>query len=264
MKKTLLILCCAFASNTYAQLDAIDDLFLSDTPIYGEQVKTFTMTGELGILEATGNTQGTTLTGKVNAKHNLLDWHHQYTVNFLYKRNDRDLEDGSSESFTSAQRVFLSTQSEYKLEDPNHRLFIYGEYEDDRFNGYDYQAAMAVGWSTQVWDTKDSELRYSVGPGYAVSRVDDGSDGDDQMGLIVRAALEYEKKLTETSTFRQFFSTETDTDFSRSVSETSLAARINGALAMKLSLNMIHNTRPQHVGSSLDTETAVTLVYNFF
>jgi putative salt-induced outer membrane protein YdiY len=143
-------------------------------------------------------------------------------------------------------------------------LFFYGEYEDDRFNAYQYQAALAVGYSDRLWDSEKSELRYSIGPGYALSRLNKEEQGQEQSGLILRAAIEYEKNITETATFRQFVSTEADSKFSRSVSETSLAAKINGSLAMKLSLNMTHNKSPDNNGKSLDTQTAVTLVYNFY
>lgn len=239
-------------------------LYLADAPArMAEDTETFKMTGELGVLFAQGNTEGSTITGKLNASHNLDDWQNRYNANFLYKQNTREIE-GRDQTFTSAQKFFLSSQSDYKLEDPKNRLFIYAEYEDDRFNRYDYQAAMAMGWSSKLWDTEGSEFRYSIGPGYAMSRLEDTVAGEDQIGLIVRASMEYEKKLNDKATFRQFLSTETDSDFSRSVSETSLAARINGALAMKLSLNMIHNRSPNHVGRNLDTETAVTLVYQFF
>ena len=76
--------------------------------------------------------------------------------------------------------------------------------------------------------------------------------------------MEYEKKLTKYATFRQYVSTETDDEFSRSISETSVDAKISGALKMKLSVAMTHNRSPQQLDEALDTQTAVTLVYQFF
>ncbi len=264
MKLICAILLCFASSQSLAKLNVMQSLYLADVPAFDtDGSEEFKMTGELGILLAGGNTQGTTLKGKVNATHNMRDWSNQYIANFLYKQNERDV-DGEQERVTSAQKIFMSAQSDYKLGDPTRRLFMYGEYEDDRFNQYDYQAALAVGWSEQLWEDEVSEFRYSVGPGYAMSRLNSPEQGEDQMGMIIRAAMEYERKLSDKATFRQFISTEADSDFSRSVSETSLAAKINGSLAMKLSVNMIHNKSPDNLGKSLDTETAVTLVYQFF
>ena len=257
----LLLLTCL---PLHARMNVMKSLYLGDAPgSVSEEDKKFEMTGELGVLFAQGNTEGTTLTGKLNANQNTPNWNNRYVANFLYKQNNRDV-DGEEQRVTSAQKVFVSAQADYKLEQPSNRLFMYGEYEDDRFNRYKYQAALAIGWSSQLWDTEDSEFRYSVGPGYAMSRLNDSTQGEDQMGMIVRAAMEYQKKLNDKATFRQFVSTEADSDFARSVSETSLAAKLNGSLAMKVSLNMIHNKSPDNIGKSLDTETAVTLVYQFF
>ena len=264
MKLNCAFLLLIFSSTAYAKLDVLQALYLQETPIFDEDTqKRFTMTGELGLLLAEGNTDGTTLTGRLNARQNLPKWNNTYVANFLYKQNERDI-DGEQRRVTSAQKLFASVQSDYKLENPENRLFMYGEYEDDRFNRYDYQAALAIGYSANLWETPESELRYSIGPGYAISRLTESDQGQDQMGMIIRAAMEYEKKLSEKATFRQFLSTEADDEFSRSVSETSLAAKINGSLAMKVSLNMVHNKSPDSIGKSLDTETAVTLVYQFF
>lgn len=247
----------------FANFDVMESLYLADAPEVDDAQGSFKMTGELGLLVAGGNTQGTALNGSLNASHNSKQWHNQYVANLLYKQNERDIE-GQQQRVTSAQKVFLSAQSDYKLNDPQKRLFLYGEFEDDRFNRYAYQAALAMGWSEQLWRNDSSEFRYSIGPGYAISKLNEPSEGQEQSGMIVRAAIEYERKISEKATFRQFLSTETDSAFSRSVSETSLAAKINGSLAMKLSLNMIHNKSPDNIGKTLDTETAVTLVYQFF
>lgn len=256
-----LLTCLLLSQYVEAKMDFQDLLKPVEAPSSGDK-KLLDMTAELGVLLAKGNTEGTTLTGKINATHQTQSWINNYQGNFLFKQNDRTV-DGERESFTSAQRIFVSTQLDYKLEDPSERLFMYGEFDDDRFNNFEYQAALAIGWSEELWKDQQSEFRYSIGPGYAVSRLKD-EEGQDQMGMIIRAALEYRNKLFENATFRQFFSTEADQEFSRSVSETSLAATITGSLAMKLSLNMIHNRNPNSTAKSLDTETAVTLVYQFF
>lgn len=242
----------------------MDSLYLAEPPVFDpEDEESLEMTGEFGILSTTGNTDGTALSTKVNLRQNLTRWFNNFNANFLYKKNRRE-EDGKRQNVTIAQRMTLSSQSDYKLEKENARLFFYGEYEDDRFNVYQYQAALAIGYSDQLWDSEKSEFRYSIGPGYALSRLNNEEEGQEQSGMILRAAIEYEKRITETATFRQFVSTEADSEFSRSVSETSLAAKINGSLAMKVSLNLTHNKSPDNVGNRLDTQTAVSLVYNFY
>ena len=159
------------------------------------------------------------------------------------------------------QKYFLSGQGNYKLENPDHRLFIFGSYEDDRFSSFDYQSTLAVGWNQKVWETETSKFEYSVGPGYSYAET---IEGESISGLIVRGALDYQWKISDTATFRQVLSTEVGSDNTKSKSETSLSAQINGSLAMKVSLTMDHNTDVADDTENLDTQTAVTLVYTFF
>lgn len=264
MKRICVVLLLFASFSNSAKLNVMDSLYLAEPPVFDpEDEESFEMTGELGVLATTGNTDGTSISTKVNVRQNLTNWFHNFNANFLYKQNNSE-EGEERKKQTIAQKITLSSQTDYKLKKENARLFAYGEYEDDRFNAYQYQAAIAVGYSDSMWKSEKSEFRYSVGPGYALSRLNSEEEGQEQSGIILRAAIEYEKKISETATFRQFVSTEADSDFSRSVSETSLAAKINGSLAMKVSLNMTHNKSPDNNGKSLDTQTAVTLVYNFY
>ena len=115
-----------------------------------------------------------------------------------------------------------------------------------------------------MWRSNKSELKYSLGPGYAISEIEENSNKVEYRGLIVRAAMEYKRKFSAHATFRQFLSTEADPDFTKTRSETTLSTKLNGALGMKLSFVMNHDTGVAQGREELDTQTAVTLVYNFF
>lgn len=271
MKLFFVVLLLLLSGQSAANTDVMRTLFLSKAPFQDEEQnqKTdvhkdlFELSGELGVIYASGNTTGTTLTGKINGKQDLKQWHNRYAAKVLYQQNEQDFEE-QTRLATSAQSVTVSVQSDYKLSDPKNRLFMFAEYDDNRFNSYRYQASLAVGWTEELWADNESELIYSIGPGYARSIAKPATDAQSQMGLILRAAMEYEKKLSEYATFRQYVSTETDDDFSRSISETSLDAKISSSLKMKLSVAMTHNRSPQALDEALDTQTAVTLVYQFF
>ncbi|WP_414702060.1 YdiY family protein [Paraglaciecola sp. 2405UD69-4] len=217
---------------------------------------------EFGFLLATGNTNTFTTNAKLNISQELKAWSYQLLGDFLYTQSEVEV-DGKKDNAASAQKVFLSGQVDYKLKDPNNRLFFYGDYERDRFNEYHYQAAIAAGWSSRLWNTEQSQFRYSIGPGYSMSEEDDDSTVEDQTGLIVRAAVEYKCQLSPQATFRQYLSTEADTEYTKTRSESSLSTRLSGALAMKLSIILNHDTGINNQDEELDTEAAVTLVYQF-
>ncbi|MEP7702602.1 DUF481 domain-containing protein [Paraglaciecola sp. 25GB23A] len=239
-------------------------LYMAEKPSYAiGQDSEMSMIGEFGLVVAAGNTNTSTITAKINTSQELEYWSYQVISDVLYKRSSSVVE-GERVDATSAQKLFLSTQLDYKLPDPNNRVFIYGEYEDDRFSGFDYQTSIAAGWTSRLWRDDISELKYSIGPGYAVSKFEPVKNLPDEQSLIVRAAFEYKHKFNKQATFRQFVSTEAATDSTKTKSETSLSTKINGSLAMKLTFVLNHDTGVSQETEELDTETAVTLVYQFF
>ena len=143
-------------------------------------------------------------------------------------------------------------------------FFIYGEYENNRFSGFRYQAALAAGWTSRLWHDKESEFKYSVGPGYAIAEFEQDNSDEDNKGLIIRAAMEYKRKFSDHATFRQFLSTEADQEFTKTKSETTLSTKLTGDLAMKLSFVMDLDTGVGPDIEELNTQAAVTLVYQFF
>lgn len=223
--------------------------------------KDFTMDGELGVIFTTGNTETTSVKGRISANQELEMWTNDYLLEALYQQDKEDNELGESVTKTTAQRFFLSAQGNYKLENPKNRLFAFASYEDNRFGAFAYQATIAGGWNSQWFKTENSRLNYSIGPGYAFA---EEQDGKDVSGFIIRAAMDYQWKISDTSTFKQIVSTEIGANNTKSKSETSITAKINGSLSMKASLLLNHNTDVADGRENLDTETAVTLVYTFF
>ncbi len=218
--------------------------------------KALTMDGEFGFIFTTGNTDTTSASAGLNAKHELENWSNDYLIEGLYKK---DTIDGVEQ--TSAQKFFASAQGNYKLENPNHRLFAFASYEDDRFSNFAYQATVAGGWNQKLWDDEKSSFEYSVGPGYSFA---EDQAGEDLNSVIVRGSLGYRWTISESAKFSQTFSTEVGEENVKSRSETALSAQISGGLSMKLSLKLDHNSDVNPGVKKLDSETAVTLVYTFF
>ena len=242
MKQSLILLGLCAAGNAFA----------------ADEVKPFTMDGEFGYIATTGNTETTSVKGKLSAHQELTQWSNDYTLEALYKRDEVG---DSPVDETTAQKYFLSAQGNYKLENPDHRLFGFASYEDDRFSSYNYQATLAAGWSQKMWEDDTSKFSYSIGPGYSFSET---TEGVEQNGMIVRAALDYNWKISDTANFKQLLSTEVGSDNTKSKSETSVSAQISGGLSLKLSFLMDHNSDVDGDTDKLDTQTAVTVVYSFF
>jgi putative salt-induced outer membrane protein len=240
MKKTLILFGLCAAGNVFAD---------------GE-VKSFSMDGEFGFIATTGNTETGSIRGKLSAHQDLTQWSNDFIVEALYKKDEIN-----GVGLTTAQKYFLSGQGNYKLENPAHRLFGFASYEDDRFSSFNYQATLASGWSQEMWEDDTSKFSYSIGPGYSFNQTNEGKE---QNGMIVRAAFDYQWKISDTANFKQLLSTEVGSDNTKSKSETSVSAQISDDLSLKVTLILDHNSDVADDIDNLDTQTAVTLVYSFF
>jgi putative salt-induced outer membrane protein YdiY len=245
MTKSMLVLALIAATNAMA----------------ADEVKPFTMDGEFGFIATSGNTETTSVKGKLAAHQELERWSNDFMIEALYKKDEVTLENGEQVSQTTAKKYFLSGQGNYKLDNPDHRIFAFASYEDDRFSSFDYQSTIAGGWSQKMWEDDTSKFEYSIGPGYSFAK---RIDGTSENGVIVRGALDYQWKISDTATFKQLLSTEVGEDNTKSKSETSVSAQINGSLSLKLSLTMDHNSELLDGTENLDTQTAATVVYTFF
>lgn len=235
-------------------------LSFCSTMVHAQEDKTFSMEGGLGFIFTTGNTETTSITASIAATQELEKWSNDYKAEGLYKQETVAV-DGVEEDRTSAQKFFASAQGNYKLDNPNNRLFAFASYEDDRFSSYKYQSTIAAGWNQKVWDNKKTSFEYSVGPGYSFSKT---NADESQNEIVGRASFAFKWLISDTAKFTQTASTEVGSSNTKSRAESALSATISGNLSMKLALKLDHNSDVAPGLENLDTETAVTLVYTFF
>ena len=237
MKTTLTVLATAMlvAGNVYAE-EAPKSLWKASA--------------ELGFVTTSGNTETETLNAKASASTDREQWRHKGEVTALKS---------SDAVNTTAEKYTLMVQSDYKLEGKN---FLFGvvTYDDDKFSGYDYRVTEAIGYGRRVIEETDMTLDLEIGPGARQSKLDSGET--DSEGLI-RAAAIYNWTISKTSKFGEALTVEAGEDVTVTKSVTSLSSQIEGNLSMKVTFTY-KNTSEVPVGvEETDTETAITLVYNF-
>ncbi|MDM7859559.1 DUF481 domain-containing protein [Alteromonas sp. ASW11-36] len=268
MKKQLILLAGSvlFCNQASAATNIMKSLYVADFDVGSDTAveEGFTLEGEFGFLTASGNTNAASIKGALSADQETQNWSNQYRLEMLYKESEVERE-GENIRDVTAQRFYSTVQMDYKLGNPDHRLFVFGEYDNNRFSAYQYQAAIAAGWAQKAIDEDDYQFRYSIGPGYGIAIDHDGDTDNENHGFIVRASVEYKQQLATGAKLRQFLSTEANSDATRSRSETSISAQIMDSLAMKLSFIMNYNSGMNDAGQdNLDTETSIALVYQFF
>ena len=171
---------------------------------------------------------------------------------------ERDYFRESQDSVTNADKFYGSYQGDYKLTEPN-ALFGRVSYENDKFSGYAYQEDITFGYSRRLLDRPNMRLTGDVGAGERRSKLDDGTTQNEAIG---RLALRYKWQISESALFKQGVSAELGSNTILR-SETSIQSTIVGNLAMKLAVNVKHQSEVPAGFKQTDTESSITLVYNF-
>lgn len=215
---------------------------------------------ELGAITTSGNTAGTSVTGKIDARQELEEWSNQYIATGYFKEDEKRNRDGETVIHKSAERFSLSAKAAYKLLDDGKKLFVLGSYVDDKFGAYTTFTTMAVGhaWG---WDaTDDRRVDLEVGPGYFSGT---RATGESENGFTVRGAAALRWKLSPSAVFSHTVSVERGTSNVHSSAEAALSTKINGTMQMKAAFVARNDTNVPEDKKNTDTQTSLTLVYAF-
>ena len=221
--------------------------------------KVWTTSAELGAITTSGNTVGTSVTGKIDAKQELEHWSNQYIFSAFFKEDEK-LENGEKVTERSAERYLISAKAAYKLDTEFDKLFVFGSYTDDKFGAYLKYTTVAIGYGTRLYNSEDKSLDVEIGPGYFSG---ERSTGETENGMIVRGAAAFNWTISESASFAQTLSVEYGEDNTRTIAETSLLAKINGSLQMKAAFLVQNDSDVPELKKSTDTQTSLTLVYSF-
>jgi putative salt-induced outer membrane protein YdiY len=214
---------------------------------------------ELGAITTSGNTTGTTVTGKIDARQELDEWSNEYIATGFFKE-DRYRDGDQWRSKRSAERFSISAKAAYKLVDDQEKLFVLGSHVDDQFGAFTRYSNLAVGHATRWFESPTQTLDVELGPGY-INRV--RANGDEESGLTVRGAAAMRWKISPSASFSQTVSMESGAGNVHSVAETALSTKINGTMQMKAAFSARNDSNVPVDKKNTDTQTSVTLVYSF-
>ena len=215
---------------------------------------------ELGAISTSGNTTGTSVTGKVDARHEMSNWSNEYIFSGYFKEDEIANEDGSHTKTRSAQRYSLSAKAAYKLLEDGNRAFVLGSHVNDRFGAYTRYSTVAVGYGTQALKREDKTIDVEIGPGYFHG---ENAEGGIESGLTVRGAAQLRWRVSPSAAFSQSVSVERSTSNTHSIAETALSTKINGTMQMKAAFSARSDTNVPSDKKNTDTQTSLTLVYSF-
>ena len=206
---------------------------------------------ELGMIFTSGNTETESTNAKAKVEKTKDKWRGGASLEAL---NVKGEEGRLSEKYLGAGKVsYLFSERSY--------AFVSANGEHDPFSGYSYQVSGAAGYGFRALDKEAMFLDLEVGPGYRQVKI--RNTGDEEGDAILRLFGNFEWSISETAKLTEELAIETDGDLTISKSITALTAQIDSNLAMKLSFTAKHTSETPDEIEEWDTETGVTLVYNF-
>lgn len=215
---------------------------------------------ELGAIMTSGNTEGTSVTGKVDARQELPDWSNQYIASGYFKEDEITARDGTRTTRRAAERYSLSAKAAYKLVEKDDKLFVLAAHVDDKFGPYSTYSTLSVGRGTRWFSSPVASMDVEVGPGYFVG---ERANGEEESGFTVRGAAAVKWQVSPVAHFSQTVSVERGTSNVHSIAESALSTKINGTMHMKAAFIARNDTLVPDTRKNTDTQTSVTLVYSF-
>ncbi|MDK2779642.1 MAG: DUF481 domain-containing protein [Pseudomonadota bacterium] len=206
---------------------------------------------ELGSIRTTGNTDTSSLNAKFGVLRKGKVWDSGLKLEALSSKED---DETSKEKYTAALQLDRNFTK-------HHYLALTGEYEDDRFSGYEYQSLISAGYGYRAINEEKMHLDFEAGPGYRYDKLDESGDIEEE--TILRLAGKFFWVIRDGVEFGQLLSVDTGSDNTIWKSETGLKSQINGSLATKLTYKVKHTEEVPEDSENTDTEFGVTLVYSF-
>jgi len=229
----------------------------------------FTASTELGFLYTTGNTKSADIKAGFNLTHEKDKWRSMVAFNILAKKLEEEDSNGEKEFVTTDNKWDILTQTNYTIGEAD-KNYLYGNlaYEQDKFSGFESQSSFSAGWGRHWYETKTSSFFADIGPGvkYDVTRATEAESSTSSSSFIIQAQALYKHKFNDYVEFKQYLVAKQATESGENSvykSETSVTAQLIDALQLKFALRIDYDTEVEPEFESTNTETSMTLIYNF-
>lgn len=203
-----------------------------------------------GALVTSGNSETTNFNGNLKAKLEQERFRHNFLAAALLAEN------GSEKT---AEKYLLGYKIDYKLTSYSY-LFADLRAEFDEFSGFERQTSETIGYGRRLMDTVSNTLDLEGGVGVRQNKL---STGDSETETVLRGAVDYLHKFSETSEFHQGVLVLAGEDNTSIDTVSAIKANIIGSLALEAAFKVKHNTDPPAGKEETDTATSLSLVYGF-
>jgi putative salt-induced outer membrane protein len=207
--------------------------------------------GTFGGVLARGNSETETINLNIDVENVVDRWTHKAGASLLRT---------VTEDVTSADRWELRGESRYAL---NERSYLFGalRYEDDSFTDFRYQATLTGGYGYHFIMTEQTKLEGQVGAG--LRQTERRPDGEKSEDAILRGAVNFERRMTETTLIYDRLLVESGSDNTFVQNQLGIEVKINDTFALGLDYAVRHNTDVLPGTDETDQVLTANLVYGF-
>ncbi|HUO51779.1 MAG TPA: DUF481 domain-containing protein [Gemmatimonadaceae bacterium] len=218
-----------------------------------DSVKAVTVTANLGLAIASGNTSVTTLTAGDQLTWKTGAWKFTQLFGYIYGKND---------SVETANQLLFGVRADYAL---SSRWALYGgvRYDRNPFAGFDARWGENVGAIWNALTAPHDKLDLEAGLGYTQQKNTDGSNDDFPNG---RGAIVYRHSWQEKTYFQESAEALPDLKHSDNLRVNSLAeivAPVSAAIGMRLAWLVQYDETPQPGFKTTDQTLTAGLQFSF-
>jgi putative salt-induced outer membrane protein len=211
------------------------------------------LTGQIavGYLATSGNTESTNVNATLAMLYQLERWAHDFDASAISAATD---------DVTTAEAYSAKYEGRRTFGDGRPYLFTSIDWRRDRFSAYDQQVSESIGYGRQLLNRGRQTMSGEVGVGARQSTLIDLTEEDE---AIVRGAIDYELRLSDTTGFKQDFVIESGDSNTSFESISALRARLIGNIGLVLSYRVKNNSDVPPGVVDTDRFTSVALEYAF-
>jgi putative salt-induced outer membrane protein len=241
---------------------AVAGVAAADSAPVGPGDSTWAIRSVVGFSKTGGNTDNGSGNLLFHAAHVMGDWKLLFGVDGLY---------GSTKGETTAQAWNAYLQANYYIT-PRVYWYVGGRYNDDRFSGFAYQAAVKTGAGYKFVDTDATKLTAQVGAGYrrlrpeilvkddigaVISRTEQPEESD----AIADAGVGYEHSFNQYTKLIAGATVQSGEKNTLTNVNVMLQVKMTDRLALSAGYKLIDNSTPPPGTGRRDTLTTLGLVW---
>ena len=234
----------------------------ADTGPIGPGEPTWAIRSVVGYSKTGGNTDNSAGNLLFRGAHVLGEWKLLFGFDGLY---------GSTRGETTAQAWGAFLQANYNIT-PRFYWYVGGRYDDDRFSGFAYQAALKSGVGYKFIDTDATKLTAQMGGGYRrlrpeilvkddIGAVISRTEQPEQSDVILDAGVTFEHDFNASTKLLAAVTVQSGKENTLSNANVALQVKMNARLALSAGYKLTDNSSPPPGTGRRDTLTTLGLVY---